>query len=290
MSLDIPLQGTYLPTFLPGEKRHVTLTPEQASEFYQEQEGTPLFPLLVTYMSSGRLVALCLMRRDAISGWKALMGPANTIEARQYYPFSLRARFGDPNHQHKNALHGSDSAESAVREIHFFFPEMPTLDYNCCLGLLGRTSHSSYTCLNIGIIFCLLAYSGQATVIRVIAVSGIPDSNPCPQQTSPGILKRHQVTSMQFLIETKENLIYTQSLRRRFLNLEKPQLLMVEPLLTGTALAEYLATSVNPTLMQGLAQLCKVKPVDPVVWLADWLLMNNPNKPITDEIIALTTT
>nr|CAD7447815.1 unnamed protein product [Timema bartmani] len=164
MSLDIPLQDTYLPTFLPDEKRHVTLTPEQASEFYQEQEGTPLFPLLVTYMSSGRLVALCLMRRDAISGWKALMGPANTIEARQYYPFSLRARFGDPNHQHKNALHGSDSAESAVREIHFFFPEM-----------------------------------------------------------------------------------------------------MVEPLLTGTALAEYLATSVNPTLMQGLAQLCKVKPVDPVV-------------------------
>nr|CAD7411209.1 unnamed protein product [Timema cristinae] len=171
------------------QKRHVTLTPEQASEFYQEQEGTPLFPLLVTYMSSGRLVALCLMRQDAVSGWKALMGPANTIEARQYYPFSLRARFGDPNHQHKNALHGSDSAESAVREIHFFFPEM-----------------------------------------------------------------------------------------------------MVEPLLTGTALAEYLATSVNPTLMQGLAQLCKVKPVDPVVWLADWLLMNNPNKPLTDEITALTTT
>nr|CAD7433638.1 unnamed protein product [Timema monikensis] len=170
-------------------KRHVTLTPEQASEFYQEQEGTPLFPLLVTYMSSGRLVALCLMRQDAVSGWKTLMGPANTIEARQYYPFSLRARFGDPNHQHKNALHGSDSAESAVREIHFFFPEM-----------------------------------------------------------------------------------------------------MVEPLLTGTALAEYLATSVNPTLMQGLAQLCKVKPVDPVVWLADWLLMNNPNKPLTDEITALTTT
>jgi nucleoside-diphosphate kinase len=47
---------------------------------------------------------------------------------------------------------------------------------------------------------------------------------------------------------------------------------------------------VNPTLLEGLAQLCKVKPADPVVWLADWLLMNNPNKPKTDEIIAATPT
>lgn len=60
---------------------------------------------------------------------------------------------------------------------------------------------------------------------------------------------------------------------------------ILEPLLTGEAVTDYLAESVNPTLLEGLAQLCKVKPADPVVWLADWLLMNNPNKPRTDEII-----
>jgi nucleoside-diphosphate kinase len=65
---------------------------------------------------------------------------------------------------------------------------------------------------------------------------------------------------------------------------------ILEPLVTEEAVTDYLAESVNPTLLEGLAQLCKVKPVDPVVWLADWLLMNNPNKTKTDEITATTPT
>ena len=65
---------------------------------------------------------------------------------------------------------------------------------------------------------------------------------------------------------------------------------ILEPLVTGEAVTDYLAESVKPTLLEGLAQLCKVKPVDPVVWLADWLLMNNPNKPKTAEITAATVT
>ena len=63
--------------------------------------------------------------------------------------------------------------------------------------------------------------------------------------------------------------------------------MILEPLLEGDAVTDYLAESVNPTLLQGLAQLCKVRPVEPVVWLADWLLMNNPNKPKTDEEIPI---
>jgi len=65
---------------------------------------------------------------------------------------------------------------------------------------------------------------------------------------------------------------------------------ILEPLVIGEAVTDYLAESVKPTLLEGLAQLCKVKPVDPVVWLADWLLMNNPNKPKTEEIITATVT
>jgi len=65
---------------------------------------------------------------------------------------------------------------------------------------------------------------------------------------------------------------------------------ILEPLVIGEAVTDYLAESVKPTLLEGLAQLCKVKPVDPVVWLADWLLMNNPNKPKTEEVTAATVT
>ena len=65
---------------------------------------------------------------------------------------------------------------------------------------------------------------------------------------------------------------------------------ILEPLVIGEAVTDYLADSVKPTLLKGLAQLCKVKPVDPVVWLADWLEMNNPNKPKTEEITAATLT
>jgi nucleoside-diphosphate kinase len=65
---------------------------------------------------------------------------------------------------------------------------------------------------------------------------------------------------------------------------------ILDPLLAGEAVTDYLAESVNPTLLEGLVQLCKVKPADPVVWLADWLLVNNPNKPKTDEITATTPT
>ncbi|ELU16784.1 hypothetical protein CAPTEDRAFT_177417 [Capitella teleta] len=54
---------------------------------------------------------------------------------------------------------------------------------------------------------------------------------------------------------------------------------IVEPIAVGQAARDYLARSVNPTLLKGLTQLCKKKPDDPVVWLADWLLENNPNKP-----------
>ncbi|KAK7866653.1 hypothetical protein R5R35_000270 [Gryllus longicercus] len=61
--------------------------------------------------------------------------------------------------------------------------------------------------------------------------------------------------------------------------------MILEPLLTGDKCTDYLADNVNPTLLEGLSELCKQKPVDPIVWLADWLLTNNPNKPKTNEVI-----
>ncbi|KAL5018787.1 hypothetical protein ScPMuIL_004509 [Solemya velum] len=158
------------------QKRRVHLTPEQASDFYAEHYGKLFFPSLVAYMSSGPIVALVIAKDRAISYWRELIGPTNTIKARQTHPDCLRAVYGTDDQ--RNAIHGSDSFSSAQREIRFFFPDS-----------------------------------------------------------------------------------------------------IVEPVPIGQAAVDYLAKAINPTLLKGLTSLCKQKPADPVMWLADWLLENNPNKP-----------
>ncbi|XP_051899716.1 nucleoside diphosphate kinase homolog 5-like [Pristis pectinata] len=57
----------------------------------------------------------------------------------------------------------------------------------------------------------------------------------------------------------------------------------VEPFPSGQAAEDYLSKYVNPTLLQALTHICKLKPHNPVVWLADWLLANNPNRPSVQE-------
>ena len=73
-------------------------------------------------MSSGSVVALALSRQGAIADWRELMGPTNSHTARETVPSSLRARFGTD--QTMNACHGSDSKESAARELQFYFPKL----------------------------------------------------------------------------------------------------------------------------------------------------------------------
>ncbi|KAF6029358.1 NME5 [Bugula neritina] len=146
------------------------------SDFYAEHYGKLFFPSLVAYISSGPIIALALAREKAIAHWRDLIGPTNTLKARQTHPDCLRAIYGTDDQ--RNALHGSDSFSSAEREIRFFFPDS-----------------------------------------------------------------------------------------------------IIEPVPTGQAAKDYLSHEINPTLLKGLTALCKQKPEDPVVWLADWLIDNNPNKP-----------
>lgn len=54
---------------------------------------------------------------------------------------------------------------------------------------------------------------------------------------------------------------------------------VIEPIPMADAAKDYLSRFVSPTLLRGLTELCKQKPVDPYTWLADWLIKNNPNKP-----------
>ncbi|KAH8865483.1 Nucleoside diphosphate kinase 5 isoform 1 [Schistosoma japonicum] len=107
------------------QKRHVHLTPEQASEFYAEHYGKISFPTIVSYISSGPIEVLIIARENAISIWRELLGPQNVLKAKVIAPESLRAVYGTDDQQ--NGLHGSDSFTSAEREIRFFFPNTVVL-------------------------------------------------------------------------------------------------------------------------------------------------------------------
>ncbi|XP_061691145.1 nucleoside diphosphate kinase homolog 5-like [Syngnathoides biaculeatus] len=61
---------------------------------------------------------------------------------------------------------------------------------------------------------------------------------------------------------------------------------VIEPFPTKEETEEYLNRHVKQTLLQGLTELCKHKPLNPCVWLADWLIKNNPNGPqICDGVV-----
>ncbi|CAF0786359.1 unnamed protein product [Didymodactylos carnosus] len=108
------------------QKRQVTLTAEQCSDFHTgSKHYGKLFPSLVAFMTSGPILAMMLKRENAIGAWQELIGPTNSTQARESYPDSrvlsdVRALFG--TNEEKNAVHGSDSPVSVEREIRFFFP------------------------------------------------------------------------------------------------------------------------------------------------------------------------
>ncbi|XP_077122125.1 nucleoside diphosphate kinase homolog 5 isoform X1 [Ranitomeya variabilis] len=158
------------------QKIKVHLSPEKCSDFYSEQYGKMFFPSLTAYMSSGPIIALVLARHDAINFWRQIMGPSNSLQAKETHPESIRSIYGTDDF--RNAVHGSYCLTSAEREIRFMFPEAP-----------------------------------------------------------------------------------------------------IEPMPAGQNALDYLDLFVNPTLLSGCINLCKRKPSDPYIWLADWLLKHNTSRP-----------
>ena len=96
-----------------------TLDEATAKQHYGEHEGKPFFGDLVAFITSGPLVALCVEGPDAVGAVRTLMGPTNPITAP---PGSIRGDYG--LEIEKNLVHGSDSPESAARELALFFPGM----------------------------------------------------------------------------------------------------------------------------------------------------------------------
>ena len=91
---------------------------EQARAFYKIHSAQPFFEKLVEFICSGPLLALVLEGPSAISRNREIMG---ATDPKQALPGSIRADFGDSID--RNAVHGSDSEETAKSEIAFFFED-----------------------------------------------------------------------------------------------------------------------------------------------------------------------
>ena len=94
----------------------VFLSDDMASGFYAEHEGRPFFAALIEFMTSGPVFVQVLEGEDAVMKNRELMGSTNPSEAA---PGTIRADFAKSIDA--NAVHGSDSPESAEREINYFF-------------------------------------------------------------------------------------------------------------------------------------------------------------------------
>jgi nucleoside-diphosphate kinase len=99
-----------------AELKRMTLDEDTARRHYAEHVGKPFFDGLVSFITSGPIVAMVLEGPNAIEASRQLIGSTNGIEAA---PGSIR---GDLALEvRRNLVHGSDSPESAAREIALFF-------------------------------------------------------------------------------------------------------------------------------------------------------------------------
>jgi nucleoside-diphosphate kinase len=96
--------------------RHMTMTAELAQRHYAEHDGKPFFGELVDFITSGPLLAMALEGQSAVQAARQVIGATNPLEAA---PGSIRGDFAVQTGM--NMVHGSDSPESAAREIELFF-------------------------------------------------------------------------------------------------------------------------------------------------------------------------
>jgi nucleoside-diphosphate kinase len=101
-----------------GGLKMMHLTRETAEAFYAEHRGKDFFERLICFMTAGPMCALIIEGEDAVNRNREIMGATDPTKAA---PGTLRALYAD--NVTINAVHGSDSAKSAAREIAFFFPE-----------------------------------------------------------------------------------------------------------------------------------------------------------------------
>jgi len=95
------------------------LSAERAGQFYEMHKERPFYKDLVSYMSSGAVIAMVLEKENAVEDFRGLIGATNPAIAAEGTIRKLFARSIEAN-----AIHGSDSDESAEVEAGFFFSGM----------------------------------------------------------------------------------------------------------------------------------------------------------------------
>jgi nucleoside-diphosphate kinase len=98
------------------EMKLFTIARETAEEHYGEHRDKPFFGELVDFITGGPVVVARISGEQAIAVWRTLMGPTNPVEAP---PGSIRGDLATLIGE--NIVHGSDSPESAARELKLFF-------------------------------------------------------------------------------------------------------------------------------------------------------------------------
>jgi nucleoside-diphosphate kinase len=98
--------------------RLLNVSKNLAREHYAEHKGKPFYRDLVDFISSGPVLALAVRGEGAILGVRAMMGATDPADAA---PGSIRGDFA--TELSENVVHGSDSKQSARRELALFFPD-----------------------------------------------------------------------------------------------------------------------------------------------------------------------
>jgi nucleoside-diphosphate kinase len=111
--------------------KFIKMREDEAEIFYNEHNGKPFFESLVEFMTSGPLVAMIIEKENAVEDYRKLIGNTDPNEAEDGTIRKLFAK--DKSH---NAVHGSDSDESAKRESDFFFSVFERYHY--------ETDHNPY--------------------------------------------------------------------------------------------------------------------------------------------------
>jgi len=99
--------------------KYTQLTEAAAGKFYEVHKERPFYGELVSFMSSGPIVAAILVKDNAVADFRTLIGATNPANAEEG---TIRKRFAE--NIERNAVHGSDSDENAAIEAAFFFSQL----------------------------------------------------------------------------------------------------------------------------------------------------------------------
>ena len=101
------------------EKKEIKLSKEEAQQFYAVHSDKPFYNELCEFMTSGPIIVQMIEGENAIELYRKVMGATNPSEADEN---TIRKKFATSIQ--KNAVHGSDNENNALKELNFFFKDV----------------------------------------------------------------------------------------------------------------------------------------------------------------------